>query len=112
MQNHGRGTARRDLWTPGIALVWAQLTDRLSEDEREGARVVAELGPSLVEHVRAVVPWNVVTALDDSGLIGFVEAEGAGWTLFVAGLAVLSIARVVRSRAARAAVADIDCDGR
>lgn len=76
VQRQDHWTPLRDLWTPAIALIWAQLTDRLSDEDREGARVLAELGPSPVDHVRAAVPWKVVTALDDSGLIRFVETDG------------------------------------
>ena len=37
----------------------------------------------------------------------FAQSWVAGWTLFVAGLAVVSIARVARMRATRTATADV-----
>ncbi|MBE7699876.1 LuxR family transcriptional regulator [Oerskovia sp. Sa1BUA8] len=74
-EESGRWVARRDLWTPALAVVVGRLLDGLGDDERDGLGILATLGPAEVGTVRRLVPWPVVVALDDHGLVRLVEEE-------------------------------------
>jgi len=71
----GGWVSRRDLWTPALAVTVERLLDGLGDDERDGLRILSVLGPSEVRAVRRLLPWSVVVALDDHGLVRFVEEE-------------------------------------
>ncbi|MCR2793062.1 LuxR C-terminal-related transcriptional regulator [Microbacterium sp. zg.Y625] len=68
-------SAERDLWSPALAVTLSRFADGLTEAERDGCWILAELGPSSPETVRQALPWSVVTALDDRGLVRFVDAD-------------------------------------
>jgi len=76
-------SAERDLWSPALAVTLARFAEGMTDAERDGCWVLAELGPTDPETVRHVLPWSVVTALDDRGLVRFVDADaGALVALF------------------------------
>ncbi|CAM5790062.1 helix-turn-helix domain-containing protein [Cellulomonas persica] len=71
-----RWVARHDLVTPALAVVAARLQEGLDEPARDALHVLAALGPAELETVLQLVPWPVLVALDDHGLVRFVETEG------------------------------------
>jgi len=72
----GRWTARRELWTPALAVAVERLLDGLSEEAVAGLWLLAALGPADLGTVRRLLPWPVVVALDDAGLVRFEEVDG------------------------------------
>ena len=72
----GRWVARQDLVTPALAMVASRLQEELDEESRDALHLMAALGPVEVETVLQLVPWTVLVALDDQGLVRFVETEG------------------------------------
>lgn len=75
VQRGQRWSAERDLWSRGLAATLVKLTEGLSEAEREGCWVLAELGPTDLVTVRRLLPWSILTALDDRGLLRFVDDD-------------------------------------
>lgn len=71
----GRWSAHRDLWTPALAVIVARFAQGLTPEQRDAAWVLAELGPTEVDTVRRILPWAAITALDDRGLVRFVESD-------------------------------------
>ena len=71
----GRWTAQRDLWTPAMAVVLGRFALDLTEEQRDACWVLAELGLTDVDTVRGLLPWSVVTALDDRGLVRFLDSD-------------------------------------
>lgn len=73
VETGGRWAARRDLWTPALAVAVGRLVEGLGTEEQDALRVLATLGPAGVATVRRLLPWSVVVTLDDRGLVRFVE---------------------------------------
>ena len=71
-----RWVARRDLWTPALAVVVHRLLTGLDDDDVAALRILAALGPADPATVRRLVPWSSVARLDDQGLLRFVDPEG------------------------------------
>ncbi|MBD7919746.1 helix-turn-helix transcriptional regulator [Cellulomonas sp. Sa3CUA2] len=69
----GRWTAPHDLWTPAVSVVVDRLVAPLGPDERESMQLLAALGPAEVATVRRLLPWSAVVALEDHGLLRFLE---------------------------------------
>ncbi len=67
--------SRRDLWTPALAVPIGRLLAGLRDEEQDGLRILSVLGPTEVKTVRRLLPWSTVVALDDHGLVRFVEEE-------------------------------------
>lgn len=75
--------ARRDLWTPALSVVVDRLLAGLGAEEVDAVWMLAALGPAEIATVRRLLPWSVVVALDDHGLLRFVdEAERTLVVLF------------------------------
>ncbi|MFF2623922.1 helix-turn-helix transcriptional regulator [Oerskovia jenensis] len=75
VEGAGRWVARQDLWTPALEVAVGRLTAGLGDDALDGLRILSVLGPAEVGTVRRLVPWRVVVALDDHGLVRLVEEE-------------------------------------
>ena len=72
--SEGRWRAGREIWTPALAVQVARLTRGLPDAERDALWTLAELGTTGLERARRLVPWSVLSGLDDAGLLQFVEA--------------------------------------
>lgn len=72
----GRWDARYDLWTPALAVVVSRLLAGLCPSEVQVAHTLALLGPTGVSTVRRLAGWEALVALDERGLVRFVEADG------------------------------------
>lgn len=68
-----RWVARRDLWTAALSVVVDRLVAGLGQEEIDAVWTLASLGPAEIATVRRLLPWSVVVALDDHGLLRFVE---------------------------------------
>ena len=65
--------AQQDLWTAALSVVVDRLVAGLGDDETDAVWTLAALGPAEVATVRRLLPWSVIVALDDHGLLRFVE---------------------------------------
>ncbi|MCR2827239.1 helix-turn-helix transcriptional regulator [Microbacterium sp. zg.Y909] len=75
VQRGERWSAERDLWSRALAATLVKLVEGLSDTEREGCWLLAELGPAELATVLRLLPWSTLTSLDDRGLLRFVDDD-------------------------------------
>lgn len=71
-----RWTSRGDLWTPALAAPVSRLLAGLEPAQLAAAQTLAMLDATDLATLRQLVRWPDVVALDDRGLLRFVESEG------------------------------------
>ena len=76
VEESGTWVARRDLVTSALAGDVGRLVSGLSPEEVDGVWALAATGAAELGTVHRFLPWPVLVALDDHGLVRFVEAEG------------------------------------
>ncbi|WP_086149480.1 LuxR C-terminal-related transcriptional regulator [Cellulosimicrobium sp. KWT-B] len=76
VEESGTWVARRDLVTSALAGDVGRLISGLSAEEVDGVWALAATGAAELATVHRFLPWPVLVALDDHGLVRFVETEG------------------------------------
>ncbi len=76
VEESGTWVARRDLVTSALAGDVGRLISGLPTEEVDGVWALAATGAAELATVHRFLPWPVLVALDDHGLVRFVEAEG------------------------------------
>lgn len=83
VEESGTWVARRDLVTRGLEVDVRRLLAGLSPEQHDAVRILAAVGTAELPTARRLLAWPVLVALDDHGLLRFVETDGrTGVTLY------------------------------